>query len=1492
MAVYRDIDHSTRINGALTVSQPSTFSQNLDILGNLRTGGIADIESAINSKLNSSGGTLSGNLTITNNLTVQGEITGIDLSDYYTKENLQTNGQASVHWGNLTNIPAYDNYGAWILKANTEATGRSMSSGSILDIKGGGATTVSRLNGSVTITSTDNDTTYSAGSGLSIAGTVLSVDARNTTDLSGGLMGEVGVGEEGIYVKLGSDGKTAAPGNHSHSSLHSPGSDNQNIFTSLTVNKAGASAEGTGQGILNVESQSTDLTFIAGSNVTLLHNEADRVVKISSTDTNTTYSAGNGLSLSGTVFSGKAGSGISVDSTGIVNADKGSSQHIFKSIAGVSATTNNDTLTFTGDGITISSENKDIKFLHTDSQHTSFPTLSGTNIFTASSGAVKIRPSVDESVQINNKAITFNVNTKYIDTGSLDAESLTVKSDTNGTVNYEHGTDYTVDYFSGQITRKEDGAINFGQTVYIDYRRTVGLFSIVNPMDTETYFNIDNLGNIYGKSITVNLSSTSTSQGGMVDGDFVIEGNFLAKGNVTLGDATTDNVAVKGPLTMYNGSTAKFSINENGQVSLGDVPWARISLVPTASTSTEGIVKLTSSTSSTSTSLAATGSAVKAAYDLANEKEGAIPGGTTSQYWRGDKTWQTLNKSVIGLGNVDNTSDSVKNVLSATKLTNPATITLSGDASGSVNFDGSGNVSLSVTVKDDLHAHTISNVDGLQDALNGKLSSSGTATNSEKLDNISSESFLRSDTNDQTSAGVKTWLGGGISGYEGSGATLQVNGFIRTGTIYLHEGNAPVGNDLPLGNVGGVLVWNGSTIWTAENDGVNSGLNSDLLDDQQGSYYLDWNNTTNKPDPVITLTGGVTGSGTMTNLGNVSISTVVGDNSHNHTNLTGITSLSFNSESTDYAAIKTTVSGNSTYFDFELTDDLAQSDQWRWRFTPSGGSVFNAMVLNPVSGGNADLTVSGKVIADSFSGNASSASRWSTARTITLGGDLTGSVSLDGSNNVTLSATVKDDSHSHIISNVDGLQSALDGKSSTGHTHAYLPLSGGIITDVLTVSKSTQIPLILDSGGSDLGGGIGIQFKSYPSQTGYLLGNHKDGSSQGAYYSFHFGSSEPKTNLILDGSGDIIAGTNVVWHAGNLTPSNFLPKTGGTISNNLTVFGTLSAGVITTANTNMVLNLNADKVDGLDGKDIFNGIINTVGYGVLTGCEVSGLETQEGISISSGKLYIKDYGMYTYTAQSAITSGFTPSNYHIVFIAGKTEDQYTLGNVGIISAANQSTAEGTFASLSNPIKLATIPAYNKSTIANSDIICTRKFIPILVDKDQPENVGILRSDYENTVVSSSSHSTVDRVLVTKNGDDTKLTVKSIPASNGTVKSVEISTDTISFKENSSTVSITREQVETWDNAGGKKHIHFYNAPHSGAATGAGDREYIILDNYSPLSSKTRVYKNGLRLRVNTSSSSWDNDYWQSGNNITFSDHVIYGSSNDADDDIIIVDFDL
>ena len=58
----------------------------------------------------------------------------------------------------------------------------------------------------------------------------------------------------------------------------------------------------------------------------------------------------------------------------------------------------------------------------------------------------------------------------------------------------------------------------------------------------------------------------------------------------------------------------------------------------------------------------------------------------------------SVTKSQVGLGNADNTSDIDKNVLSATKLTTSRNITLTGDVTGNVNFDGSSDVSITTTV--------------------------------------------------------------------------------------------------------------------------------------------------------------------------------------------------------------------------------------------------------------------------------------------------------------------------------------------------------------------------------------------------------------------------------------------------------------------------------------------------------------------------------------------------------------------------------------------------------------------------------------------------------------------------------------------------------------------------------------------------------------------------------------------------------------------------
>ena len=57
---------------------------------------------------------------------------------------------------------------------------------------------------------------------------------------------------------------------------------------------------------------------------------------------------------------------------------------------------------------------------------------------------------------------------------------------------------------------------------------------------------------------------------------------------------------------------------------------------------------------------------VNAAFTEVDSVNASLAGGTTAQYYRGDKTWRALNKAAVGLGNVDNTSDASKPISTAT----------------------------------------------------------------------------------------------------------------------------------------------------------------------------------------------------------------------------------------------------------------------------------------------------------------------------------------------------------------------------------------------------------------------------------------------------------------------------------------------------------------------------------------------------------------------------------------------------------------------------------------------------------------------------------------------------------------------------------------------------------------------------------------------------------------------------------------------------------
>ena len=140
-----------------------------------------------------------------------------------------------------------------------------------------------------------------------------------------------------------------------------------------------------------------------------------------------------------------------------------------------------------------------------------------------------------------------------------------------------------------------------------------------------------------------------------------------------------------------------------------------------------------------------------------------------------------------------------------------------------------------------------------------------------------------------------------------------------------------------------------------------------------------------------------------------------------------------------------------------------------------------------------------------ISGNAGTATKLATARTISLTGDVSGNTSFDGSDNVSITATVADDSHNHVISNVDGLQVALDNKvdkigKQSLDSNSALRVSGTTVSlykgDGTFDSITTQDTVYtLPTATSTVKGGIGIF-----SDTGQTVASNTVSTTAGRTY--------------------------------------------------------------------------------------------------------------------------------------------------------------------------------------------------------------------------------------------------------------------------------------------------------------------------------------------------------------------------------------------------------
>ena len=177
----------------------------------------------------------------------------------------------------------------------------------------------------------------------------------------------------------------------------------------------------------------------------------------------------------------------------------------------------------------------------------------------------------------------------------------------------------------------------------------------------------------------------------------------------------------------------------------------------------------------------------------------------------------------------------------------------------------------------------------------------------------------------------------------------------------------------------------------------------------------------------LSVTGDLTVSGTTTTVNSETISLA--------DNIIALNSNFTSGSPTEDTGISVTRGGSASKT--LLWDET--NDKWT-----VGSETFVAATFEGALTGNVTGNITGS--SGSTTGNAATATALETSRTIGLSGDVSGSGSFDGTGNLTITATIADDSHNHTIANVDGLQTALNTKYESGSNVSLGTIASGAIT--------------------------------------------------------------------------------------------------------------------------------------------------------------------------------------------------------------------------------------------------------------------------------------------------------------------------------------------------------------------------------------------------------------------------------------------------------------
>jgi hypothetical protein len=323
--------------------------------------------------------------------------------------------------------------------------------------------------------------------------------------------------------------------------------------------------------------------------------------------------------------------------------------------------------------------------------------------------------------------------------------------------------------------------------------------------------------------------------------------------------------------------------------------------------------------------------------------------------------------------------------------------------------------------------------------------------------------------------------------------------------------------------VGGQIVTNGSHAgisftYDDDNDGAIDAtvslesFDTDNLSEGSTNLYFTNERVDDRVDALITGGTGVTSTyddaaGTLT----LAIGQEVGTaNSPQFTDLTLTGDLTVNGSTTTINTTNLAVQDSLIELSSGLTAAAGNDAGLIIERGTTGDNKFTLGTTTATGTSTGSLAVTtGTLVADiegDVTGNSDTASTLATARTISLDGDVSGSVSFDGSQNVTLTAAVADDSHNHTIANIDNLQAELNAKQNASNAL--------IDSDIGSTVQAHDA--LLDAVNQDVSSGSNVTFGTITAGT-FSFANWTVTESGGSLYFATGGSNKMK----LDASGNL-----------------------------------------------------------------------------------------------------------------------------------------------------------------------------------------------------------------------------------------------------------------------------------------------------------------------------------------------------------------------------------